>query len=144
MHGNSKLNFRVKCAISPRHSRESGNLFGAINFGISAHFFCKKRDEGGNLSVKMDSRFRGNDSVFSRKIPGNYKLNFRVKCAVPPRHSRERGNLFGAINFGIPAHFFCKKRDEGGNLSVKMDSRFRGNDGGFHEKCTEILNLIFA
>ena len=59
----------------PRHSRESGNPFGAINFGIfrefyakinfgiSANFFCKKQGERGGLSVKMDSRFRGNDEV---------------------------------------------------------------------------------
>ena len=38
--------------------------------------------------------------------------------------------FYAKIKFGIPAHFFCKKRGECGSLSVKMDSRVRGNDGG--------------
>ena len=81
------VEFRAK---KRRHSRESGNLFGAINFRISANFtqklilefprilreslefprifFCKKRGECGNLSVKMDSRFRGNDEVNAAKF----------------------------------------------------------------------------
>ena len=38
--------------------------------------------------------------------------------------------FYAKIKFGISAHFFRKKRRERGNLSAKMDSRFRGNDGG--------------
>ena len=168
-----------------RHSRESGNLFGAINFRISANFtrklilefphilreslefprifFCKKRGECGNLSVKMDSRFRGNDGgnphilreklilEFSAKRPekvhsipakrggipqknavipakagihsGRLILEFPQKDrkkvhSIPAkrggiprkkrRHSRESGNLFGAINFRISANFTRK------------------------------------
>ena len=52
--------------VPPRHSRESGNPFGAINFGISAPFFVKKQGEFAVLFLKMDSRFRGNDSGEAR------------------------------------------------------------------------------
>ena len=38
--------------------------------------------------------------------------------------------FYGKIKFGIFARFFCKKRGECRDLSVKMDSRVRGNDGG--------------
>ena len=38
--------------------------------------------------------------------------------------------FYAKIKFGISARFFCEKRGECGSLSVKMDSRFRGNDGG--------------
>ena len=41
-----------------------------------------------------------------------------------------RREFYAKINFGIPAHFFRKKRRERGNLSAKMDSRVRGNDSG--------------
>ena len=104
---------RRNSAKKPRHSRESGNPLRAINFRISVNFtrklslefsriFLQKRGECGDLSVKMDSRFRGNDEVNS--------ANFTRK-----------------LNLEFP-YFFCKKRDECGDLSVKMDSRFRGND----------------
>ena len=45
------------------------------------------------------------------------------------RHLEFRG-FYAKIKFGISAYFFCEKRGECGGLSVKMDSRFRGNDGG--------------
>ena len=116
-------------------------------------FLQKKRDECGGLSVKMDSRVRGNDEV-NAGIPAENKFSIfrktgnisfprtRRNSAKKRRHSRESGNLFGEINFGIPANFtrklslefprifFRKKRGECGGLSVKMDSRVRGNDGG--------------
>ena len=102
----------------------------------------------------MDSRVRGNDGVkphilrkkLSLKFPQNDREKYipfprtRRNSAKNRRHSRESGNPFGAINFGIfrefsakikfriPAHFFCKNEVNAGNLSVKMDSRFRGND----------------
>ena len=38
--------------------------------------------------------------------------------------------FYGKIKFGISAHFFVKNEVNAGDLSVKMDSRFRGNDGG--------------
>ena len=81
------------------------------------------------------AKFREKNPV----IPAKRTPSFPQK---EPRHSRESGNPLRAINFGIPAHFsrklslefphifFCKKRCECGDLSVKMDSRFRGNDGG--------------
>ena len=87
----------------------------------------------------MDSRFRGNDGVNAAEFCENKISIFRKtgnisfprtrrNSAKKRRHSRESGNLFGAINFGISANFFCKKRGECRGLSVKMDSRFRGND----------------
>ena len=104
-------------------------------------FFCEKRGECGDLSVKMDSRVRGNDEV-NAGIPAENKFSIfrktgnisfprtRRNSAKKRRHSRESGNLFGEINLGISAYFFCEKRGECGGLSVKMDSRVRGNDGG--------------
>ena len=76
-----------------------------------------------------------------REIPIYIGMEKRRNSAKKRRHSRESGNLFGAINFGVSrilreiqfgifAYFFCEKRGECGDLSVKMDSRFRGNDGG--------------
>ena len=56
--GNSKINFRVKCADSRRHSRESGNPFLPTKSRIHL-VFCKKKFAG---------------------IP-----NFRVKCAEIPK-----------------------------------------------------------
>ena len=134
---------RRNFAKKRRHSRESGNLLRAINFGISANFtrklslefpcvFLQKRGECGDLSVKMDSRFRGNDEVnagipaenkifHSRKTTGKKYIPFRRtpeslqeipiyigmetrrNSAKKRRHSRESGNPFGAINFGISA-----------------------------------------
>ena len=76
-----------------------------------------------------------------REIPIYIGMEKRRSFAKKRRHSRESGNLFGEINFGVSrilreikfgifARFFCKKRGECGILSVKMDSRVRGNDGG--------------
>ena len=125
----------------------------------SPRFSTKNGGNDRNLSAKMDSRFRGNDSgkagirrarigrrreaefhkktaKFRKKspaIPAENKKNppsFPPKTRKIPRHSRESGNPLWAINFGIPARFFRKKRRERGDLSAKMDSRFRGNDGG--------------
>ena len=148
----------------------------------SRAFFCEKRGECGNLSVKMDSRVRGNDGgnphILREKLILEFPQNDRkIKFTIPANagisaeipiyigmekrrnfakkrcHSRESGNLFGAINFGIfanfsrkfgiPAHFFCKKRGECGDLSVKMDSRVRGNDGGNPHILREKLILEF-
>ena len=78
----------------------------------------------------------------------------RRNSAKKRRHSRESGNLFGAISFGVSrilreiqfgifAYFFCKKRGECGILSAKMDSRFRGNDGGNPHILREKLILEF-
>ena len=95
---------------------EFRKFYAKIKFEIPAHFFRKKRRERGNLSVKMDSRFRGNDSG-------------------------EGGNF--TRKFEIPAHFFRKKLRERGNLSAKMDSRVRGNDGGEAAHFTRKLSLEF-
>ena len=100
----------------------------------------------------MDSRFRGNDGgeagIRRRKSDGgggdsdlhrNGKAaEFREKNAVIPakagiysgRLILEFREFYAKIKFGISAYFFCEKRGECGSLSVKMDSRFRGNDGG--------------
>ena len=51
--------------------------------------------------------------------------------------------FYAKINFEIPAHFFRKKRRERGNLSAKMDSRVRGNDGGEAAHFTRKLSLEF-
>ena len=51
--------------------------------------------------------------------------------------------FYAKIKFGISARFFCEKRGECGNLSVKMDSRFRGNDGGNSHILREKLILEF-
>ena len=68
-----------------RHSRESGNPLWAINFGISARFFCEKRRERGGLSAKMDSRFRGNDGgeagIRRRESDGERGRTFHKKTA---------------------------------------------------------------
>ena len=63
-------------------------FYAKIKFGISAHFFRKKRRERGDLSVKMDSRVRGNDSgeagICRREITaaGNRKSGGGVNSAV--------------------------------------------------------------
>ena len=87
----------------------------------------------------------GRQRKFRKKTGGNGIGRRRKKprkSRKSPRHSRESGNPFGAINFRISAHFTRKlslkfprilrkkKRRERGDLSAKMDSRFRGNDGG--------------
>ena len=61
----------------------------------------------------------------------------RKNAVIPAKAGIYSGRLildfrefYGKIKFGIFARFFCKKRGECGSLSVKMDSRFRGNDGG--------------
>ena len=65
--------------------------------------FHKKRREHGNLSVKMDSRFRGNDGGEAQILREKLILEFPQNDRKKPRHSRESGNPFGAINFGISA-----------------------------------------
>ena len=63
-------------------------FYAKIKFGISARFFCEKRDECGNLSVKMDSRFRGNDGgnphIFREKLILEFPQNDRKKAASFP------------------------------------------------------------
>ena len=61
----------------------------------------------------------------------------RKNAVIPAKAGIHSGRLilefrefYAKIKFGISAHFFCEKRGECGILSVKMDSRFRGNDGG--------------
>ena len=52
--------------------------------------------------------------------------------------------FYAKIKFEIPAHFFRKKRRERGDLSVKMDSRVRGNDGGDTHILRKKLILEFS
>ena len=100
--GNSKLNFRVKCANSRRHSRERGNPFLPTNPRIHFVFHKKMRgDSKLNFRVKfaenskinrpewipafagMTGFFRGNDGVFSaksRRVHRNGMYFFRSFC----------------------------------------------------------------
>ena len=105
----------------------------------------------------MDSRVRGNDGgeagIRRRKSDGGggdsdlhrnaNAAEFCEKNAVIPakagtakagiysgRLILEFREFYGKIKFGIFARFFCKKRGECRDLSAKMDSRVRGNDGG--------------
>ena len=103
----------------------------------------------------MDSRVRGNDGGNPHILREKLILEFPQNDRESTFHSRERGGIlrknavipakagiysgrlilefrefYGKIKFGIFARFFCKKRGECRDLSVKMDSRFRGNDGG--------------
>ena len=75
-------------------------------------------------------RFRFTSEWKSGGIP-------RKNAVIPAKAGIYSGRLilefrkfYAKIKFGIPAHFFRKKRRERGNLSAKMDSRFRGNDSG--------------
>ena len=97
-------------------------------------------NDGGNphiLREKLSLEFPQNDREKVHSIPAN-AAEFREKNAVIPakagiysgRLVLEFREFYGEIKFGISAHFFCEKRDVCGGLSVKMDSRVRGNDGG--------------
>ena len=102
----------------------------------------REKGEGGRGKREKGRGEREGERRREKNRRGNPPIFFWV-CGIPRRpilaaefpplrcHSRERGNPFGAINFRISAHFFAKKRGECGSLPVKMDSRFRGNDGGF-------------
>ena len=63
------------------------------------------------------------------RIPPRRRPILADKFPPPRRHSRERGNPFSPINPVIPA--VVEKRGEFAVLFLKMDSRVRGNDGGF-------------
>ena len=93
-------------------------------------FFCKKRGECGNLSVKMDSRVRGNDGgnphILREKlilefpqndrkikftIPANAGISAEIPIYIGMEKRRRKKTLsfprkraFGAINFGILAN----------------------------------------
>ena len=108
-------------------------------------------NDGGNphiLREKLILEFRQNDRKIKFTIPANAGISAEIPIYIGMEkrrnsakkrcHSRESGNLFGEINFGVlrifreslefPRIFFRKKRGECGILSVKMDSRVRGND----------------
>ena len=135
---------RRNSAKKRRHSRESGNLFGEINFRISANFtrklslespriFCKKRGECGILSVKMDSRFRGNDGgnphILREKLILEFPQNDReIKFFIPakfrenkittrPRHlsgaKQVRRSLLRPRNFRLPAAIYRSRKMPG-------------------------------
>ena len=77
-------------------------------------------------------------SDVNRNLPRRRPIFAARRCPIfaaefpPPRcHSRERGNPFLPTNSRLPAVFFVEKRGEFAVLFLKMDSRFRGNDGGF-------------
>ena len=134
---------------------EFRKFYAKIKFGISAHFFRKKRRERGNLSVKMDSRFRGNDGgeagICRRESDGGGGGGIRKKRRNSPqknppqfppkknRHSRRKQEKTPVIPAKAGIHFeeqnceftsFFHNGGNDGNLSAKMDSRFRGNDSG--------------
>ena len=53
------------------------------------------------------------------------------------------GGFVAKIKFEIPAHFFVKNEMKAADLSVKMDSRVRGNDGVKPHIFTRKLSLKF-
>ena len=127
---------------------EFRKFYAKIKFEIPAHFSTKKRRERGDLSAKMDSRFRGNDGgeagIRRRKSGGGGRRNSeknggirRKKSPVippenkkkPPSFPRKRESILRNKTANSP-RFSTKKQRERGNLSVKMDSRVRGNDSG--------------
>ena len=112
-------------------------------------------NDGGNphiLREKLILEFRQNDRKIKFTIPANAGISagdsglhrngkaaeFREKNAVIPakagiysgRLILEFREFYGKLSLEFPRIFFRKKRGECGNLSVKMDSRVRGNDGG--------------
>ena len=106
---------------------EFREFYAKINFGISA-----KRPKKVHSIPANAAEFCEKNAVIPAKAgiySGRLILEFR--------------EFYGKIKFRIPAHFFCKKRGECGNLSVKMDSRFRGNDGGNPHILREKLILEF-
>ena len=69
-------------------------FYAKINFGISANFFCKKRGECGDLSVKMD--FRGNDGGEAH----NAKIKFEIPAKRPEKSTFANAEKLNAV---IPA-----------------------------------------
>ena len=53
-----------------------GGFYAKIKFGISAHFFVKNEMKAADLSVKMDSRVRGNDGVKPHILREKLSLEF--------------------------------------------------------------------
>ena len=112
----------------------------------SPRFSTKKRRERGNLSVKMDSRVRGNDSgragIRRRESDGGGGRNSEKNGGIrrkkppaippekkkkPPSFPRKRESILRNKTANSPRFSTTAGRR---NLSVKMDSRVRGNDGG--------------
>ena len=96
----------------------------------------------------MDSRVRGNDGgeagIRRRESDGgggrnsekNGGIRRKKSPAIPPENKkkppsfpRKRESILRNKTANSP-RFSTKKQRERGNLSVKMDSRFRGNDSG--------------
>ena len=66
----------------------------------------------------------------NREIPRKTPRHSRRKTKKPPVIPAKAGIHYRRLILEFPRKFFHKKRRERGELSVKMDSRFRGNDGG--------------